>query len=222
MNISESRSPQLRETRQEVNRLAAIDIGQKILEVGGLDALSHTQLKRMEYALMIGPLTRGLASYLDASRLPGPKRSLSAPELLQLTGNKVAKHVIQELGTDPKFGLMSQLARTFSALAWQQAQDVAIYRDTKANITGQTNNVPILDYDPQKQVSALARNVPDWPDHLNLSGAGQDAKIGDIQPADEHIGCPVSFDPKLVVRYYEHMVDLIEYHDSWPEFFSDK
>jgi hypothetical protein len=114
------------------------------------------------------------------------------------------------------------IERTFSALAWQQAQDVAIYRDTKANITGQTNNVPILDYDPQKQVSALARNVPDWPDHLNLSGAGQDAKIGDIQPADEHIGCPVSFDPKLVVRYYEHMVDLIEYHDSWPEFFSDK
>ena len=110
------------------------------------------------------------------------------------------------------------VAHTFAALAWQQGLDEATYRHAMAHV----GLIPIaakdtvLEYDPEKEEVVPTGPLETWPDHLNLSSQGPDSKIGDIKPADELIGCPISFNPKLVARYYEHMVDLIEYHQSWP------
>lgn len=109
------------------------------------------------------------------------------------------------------------LARSFLALAWQQPVDEAIYEHaTKMmSLYGPEMESEILEYDFDKQAIEPSKPLEQWPDHLNFSGQ-PDGMIGDIAPLDEQIGCPVSFSPRLVVRYYHHIVDLIDVNGLWP------
>jgi hypothetical protein len=101
------------------------------------------------------------------------------------------------------------LARTFAALSWQEAIQENIYDSAREY------RAPLLEYDPEKRAAVMVKPISEWPDVHQHSG-GVRRQIKDIPPADEHIGCPISFESNLVVDYYRHMVDLIEYHQAWP------
>ncbi|HXY18110.1 MAG TPA: hypothetical protein VEH48_01660 [Candidatus Nitrosopolaris sp.] len=277
-----------REARSDVRALAATDIGRLGIGLDSAETLDPIKRKRMEYALLIGPISRGLAEYLDTYQFDKPRSHISGASLLNLVGSTVAQKIVEQLQRDPSFPITSKLAylrandfekplsnniyplgmtiitaadssanalydsaaanaltaqaagasegrtraefidivkrstrlplaRTFAALAWQQGLDEAIYRQALQQISSAGELESLLEYDPEKAEVRPTKPIENWPDFLNHSSKGGSATIGDIKPADERIGCPVSFSPRLVVRYYEHMVDLMEYHQSWPE-----
>ena len=277
--------------RRQVSKIIPQDVGRRVFELGGAAKVNPTERKRMEYALLIGPLTRGLEIYLDEAVFDEPREHIDSAKLLDLIGARLGQKIINQLMHDPNYQIASGLAReravtlenpvsdnifplgrtiiaaslssassmyesaassalaiktspnaqpqtreefiemvkrstrqpierAFSSLAWQPAQDEANYHEAMARMHGSppAEEESLSVFDSSRQAAKLGLPIPSWPDHLNLSGKGEGATIGDIEPFDEHIGCPVSFKPKLVVRYYQHVVDMIEYHSAWPEF----
>jgi hypothetical protein len=78
-------------------------------------------------------------------------------------------------------------------------------------------NDGVLIFDQERQRTAMARPLKDW----WISDAGRQLalgamKVGEIEAEDVRVGCPFSFAPELLKRYYEHIVDAIELADCWP------
>lgn len=101
---------------------------------------------------------------------------------------------------------------TLSGLAWQPAIMRGALEHWAVNLEGYGSAVESegLLYDKAHRVVKLAKPLIGWRTQTAPT-------IGDIPTDDEPIGCPVSFEPKLVVRYYEHMVDVIERYQAWPD-----
>jgi hypothetical protein len=69
----------------------------------------------------------------------------------------------------------------------------------------------ILTYDPARELAHTQGRPKQWAGYNNHS-------IGDrsFPDSDMEIGCPFSFSPTLVRRYYGSMVDLVERYNAWP------
>lgn len=104
------------------------------------------------------------------------------------------------------------LSRAASALSWQQSTDEAIFQ--YVTLKG-PNRELLLRFNAEEELVRMTKPIPAWHDHFNYSSS-ETSRIGDIKPADERIGCPISFEPGLLAEYYRHMIDLIEKHHAWP------
>jgi hypothetical protein len=273
---------------RSATRAYAADPGlyESIVATGGIESVPHSEVKRIEYSILVQPVVAGLEKFLDDAEQTELPRFKSSRELMNQTGHSLARYVIAELQEQPHFliasslakrrseavpaeaapslyplgstttsaavtsanslfdsacaaavtlragGLVTEredfitkiknstglpLARTFLALTWQQPVDEAIYEHaTKMmSLYGPEIESEILEYDFDKHAIEPSKPLEQWPDHLNLSGQIE-GTVGDVAPLDEQIGCPVSFSPKLVVRYYHYIVDLIDANDFWP------
>ncbi len=72
-----------------------------------------------------------------------------------------------------------------------------------------------LRYDGVKDEVVLEKPLEQWQGTLQAADEifGKpisDWEIGNVELPDVRIGCPVTFEPKLVVAFYQHMIDLID------------
>lgn len=105
------------------------------------------------------------------------------------------------------------VARTLAAFRWHPVINDELHALYEANMQdGQAVNSNALVFDPDKEVARLAVPIEEW----RLS-RHKNATISYLQPEEERVGCPVSFDARQVRRFYEHMVEVIEHHQAWPD-----
>lgn len=86
-------------------------------------------------------------------------------------------------------------------------------------------NIDSLVYDKERDMAVMKRRLQQWVHSEGLSYTtdpsgrieGEELpRIEAIPTHDVRIGCPISFNPKLVIDFYQHFVGLIEFHRAWP------
>jgi hypothetical protein len=81
-------------------------------------------------------------------------------------------------------------------------------------------NKDAMRYDWERLCAVLTKPLAQWvrrPDIEEIAPSATPITISEIPAPDVKIGCPMSFDPKLLIRYYQVVVRAIEHHRSWPD-----
>ena len=83
-------------------------------------------------------------------------------------------------------------------------------------------NEDALRYDAEKDQVVLSEPIEDWniPTVAVAKSLGsalglKQKKLQAIPNPDIHMGCPLSFEPKLVVLYYQLLVDILGHQEGW-------
>ncbi len=110
------------------------------------------------------------------------------------------------------------LTSAMMALRWHPIAKEATTEHSLAVLDDASSiNPGALVYDPEKRAAKLTVPLEMWHPVQR-----PEITIAELQPEEERIGCPVSFDMQLVKRFYEHVVDKIEHHQVWPRPMADK
>ncbi len=117
-------------------------------------------------------------------------------------------------------------SRAVMHMLWNTKTSDEFFQHAEGLITliPHVNDEAIL-YDSSRNQAVLTKPLTQWlisTAHTYIAGAGFQPvtdgphEIGDIPIADARVGCPFSFEPELLKRFYEHVVDVMEAKHCWP------
>jgi hypothetical protein len=109
------------------------------------------------------------------------------------------------------------LARSVMHMLWNDTINNEVFEYVQGSMLGRAKvNQEALVYDRSLDCAVLAKPLTRWLVSDDLR------EIGDIAVDDTRVGCPFSFEPELLKGFYEHVVDVMELKQCWPELIADR
>jgi len=109
------------------------------------------------------------------------------------------------------------LARSVMHFLWNDATTSEFYEHVEGFVIRTPKaNQEAMAYDSLRDCAVLAKPLTRWVVSDDLR------EIGDIPIEDARVGCPFSFEPELLKRFYEHIVDAMEQKQCWPDMIADQ
>lgn len=76
---------------------------ESVVATGGIEKVPLSEVKRIEYSILVQPVVAGLEKFLDDAEQTELPRFKSSRELMNQTGHSLARYVIAELQEQPHF-----------------------------------------------------------------------------------------------------------------------
>lgn len=193
-----------------------------------IEMLAKRRADMVTYGGMIYPVERNLR----AAAMFSAGSTFAAVISNALVIDKVMPHIERprrQFISAVKASHQPVISRAVMNIVWNSNLTEEFAMHAEGLLTDQTGrNHDGIEYDPNTDKAKLVKPLNKWiltkGIHLyipadnsvhELEDSGR--TIGDIETDDVRVGCPFSFEPELLKRYYEYVVDSLESTNCWPD-----